>query len=135
MIRLNTALVLLPISIACAAGTASDRTPASESTDASTTASASREEIEVWIVLSEPALSSLPRDAESQRAELRRRILEEQDRVMRRLAELGAVESARTQQTRNAIAVTLPAAAIESVKKIDGVTAVKTVSHRNRVGR
>ncbi len=53
---------------------------------------------------------------------------------MRRLAEFGAVESARTQQTRTAIAVALPAA-IESVKKIDGATAVKTVSHRNRVGR
>jgi len=90
--------------------------------------------VEVWVVLSEPALASLPRDAANERAELRRRIERQQDDIMAQLAALGAVESARVQQVRNAIAVRLPTAAIESAKKIKGVTGVHAISHRNRIG-
>ena len=93
----------------------------------------SPETVEVWVVLSEPALASLPRDATNQRAELRRRIERQQDDIMTQLAALGAVESARVQQVRNAIAVKLPPAAIESAKKIKGVLSVQTISHRNRI--
>ena len=89
--------------------------------------------VEVWVVLSEPALATMPRDANEQRNALHRRILQQQDDVMAQLAALGAVEIARVRQTRNAIAVGLPPAAIESAKKIDGVTAVHRVSHRNRI--
>ena len=89
--------------------------------------------VEVWVVLSEPALASLPRDAANERAELRRRIERQQDDIMAQLAALGAVESARVQLVRNAIAVRLPPAAIERVKKINGVTGVHAVSHRNRI--
>ncbi|MGH8235864.1 MAG: hypothetical protein ACREXP_02440 [Steroidobacteraceae bacterium] len=90
--------------------------------------------VEVWVVLSEPALASLPRDAAaSERAELRRRIERQQDDIMAQLAALGAVESARIQNVRNAIAVRLPPAAIESAKKIQGVTGVHAISHRNRI--
>jgi hypothetical protein len=37
------------------------------------------------------------------------------------------------QGLRNAIAVKLPPAAIDSAKKIKGVIGVHTISHRNRV--
>ena len=90
--------------------------------------------IEVWVVLSEPALASLPRDAApGARTELRQRIKRQQDDIMKQLAALGAVESARVQAVRNAIAVTLPPDAIESAKKISGVISVHTISHRNRI--
>ena len=92
------------------------------------------ETVEVWVVLSEPALASLPRDAANERAELRRRIERQQDDIMAQLAALGAVESARVQVVRNAIAVRLPPAAIESAKKIKGVIGVHAISHRNRIG-
>jgi hypothetical protein len=91
--------------------------------------------VEVWIVLSEPALASLPRDATAdERAELLRRIQRQQDDIMKQLAALGAVESARVQRVRNAIAVRLPPAAIDSAKKITGVISVQAISHRNRIG-
>jgi hypothetical protein len=89
--------------------------------------------VEVWVMLSEPALASLPRDATKERADLRRRIERQQDDIMKQLAALGAVESARVQVVRNAIAVRLPPAAIESAKKIKGVTGVHAISHRNRI--
>ncbi len=90
--------------------------------------------VEVWVVLSEPALATLPRDANEQRNAHRQRVVRQQDDVMAQLAALGAVEIARVQRARNAIAVRIPPAAIEAAKKIDGVTAVRRVSHRNRIG-
>lgn len=90
--------------------------------------------VEVWVVLSEPALVTLPREATEQRTALRRRIVRQQDLVMAQLAALGAIESARVQQVRNAIAVQLPPAAIDEAKKIEGVVGVHPVSHRNRIG-
>jgi hypothetical protein len=90
--------------------------------------------VEVWVVLSEPALASLPRDAAAnERDELLRRIRRQQDDIMTQLAALGAVESARVQRVRNAIAVRLPPVAIESAKKIPGVIGVHAISHRNRI--
>lgn len=90
--------------------------------------------VEVWVVLSEPALATLPRDANEQRSALRQRVVRQQDDVMAQLAALGAVEIARVQWARNAIAVRISPAAIDSAKKISGVTAVHAVSHRNRIG-
>lgn len=90
--------------------------------------------VEVWVVLSEPALATLPREATEQRTALRRRIVLQQDAVMAQLVALGAIEAARLQQVRNAIAVRLPPAAIEKAKKIEGVVGIHAVSHRNRVG-
>jgi hypothetical protein len=90
--------------------------------------------VEVWVVLSEPALVSLPRDAgANERAELLRRIERQQDDIMKQLAALGAVESARVQRVRNAIAIRIPPAAIDGAKKIDGVIGVHAISHRNRI--
>lgn len=105
------------------------------STQAADASMASHDWVEVWVVLSEPALATLPRDAIEQRAALRKRILKQQDEVMVHLAALGAIESARVQQVRNAIAVRLSPAAVEGAKKIDGVIAVRRVSERNRIGK
>ena len=90
--------------------------------------------VDVWVVLSEPALATLPREATEQRAALRQRIVLQQDAVMAQLLVLGAIESARVQHVRNAIAVQLPPPAIEKAKKIEGVVGVRAVSHRNRIG-
>jgi hypothetical protein len=120
------AMVVWVVSLACAALLLLPHSPhAADESESSL--------IEVWVVLSEPALVTLPRDAAEQRSALRTRILAQQNAVMTQLAALGAIESARVQQVRNAIAVRLPAAAIESAKKIDGVTAIHPVSHRNRI--
>jgi hypothetical protein len=89
--------------------------------------------VEVWVVLSEPALASLPPDAKEERAALRERVVKQQNVVMTQLAALGATESGRIQHTSTAIAVSVPAALIESVKKIDGVIAVRLVNQRNQV--
>lgn len=89
--------------------------------------------VEVWIVLSEPALATLPREATERRTALRRRIVVQQNDVMAQLQALGAIESARVQLVRNAIAVRLPPAAIERAKNIEGVVGVRAVSHRNRI--
>ena len=90
--------------------------------------------VEVWVVLSEPALATLPRDATEQRTALRQRIVLQQNAVMAQLVALGAIETARVQRARNAIAVRLPAAAIDAAGKIEGVIGVHAVSHRNRIG-
>jgi len=89
--------------------------------------------VEVWVVLSEPPLASLPPDAKKERVALRERVVRQQDVVMTQLAALGATETGRIQHTSNAIAVSLPAALIESVKKIDGVIAVRLPGHRNQI--
>jgi hypothetical protein len=109
--------------------------PASRSLDTAAPAKSRDDLVEVWVVLSEPALATLPVDATSQRAALQQRIVQQQDRVMARLVELGATESGRIQQVSNAIAVRVPVAAIESIKSIEGVTSVYEVSSRNRVQR
>jgi hypothetical protein len=91
--------------------------------------------VEVWVVLSEPALASLPRDAKEARAALRERIFTQQNNVLAQLVALGATQSGTIQHTENAVAIRLPAAAIEGVKKIDGVIGVRPVSERNRIDR
>jgi hypothetical protein len=93
-----------------------------------------RDLVEVWVVLSEPALATLPVDATEERARLQQRIAKQQDQVMSQLTALGATESGRIQQVSNAIAVRMPTEALPSVKKIDGVTTVYPVSSRNRIG-
>jgi hypothetical protein len=89
--------------------------------------------VEVWVVLSEPALAKLPRDANKERNAARQRIQRQQDDVMAQLAALGAVEDARVQHSRNALAVRLPPAAIDRASKIAGVISIRRVTHRNRI--
>jgi hypothetical protein len=90
--------------------------------------------VEVWVDLSEPALATLPRDQVAARAAQLQRITEEQDRVMMQLHRLGAVERARLRTVRNALAVTLPTAALDQARAIVGVQRVQAVQHRNRAG-
>jgi hypothetical protein len=89
--------------------------------------------VEVWVVLSEPALATVPRDANEQRNALRLRLAQQQDDVIAQLAALGAVETARVQYARNAIAVRIPSDAIDRARKIQGVIAIHPVTHRNRI--
>jgi hypothetical protein len=89
--------------------------------------------VEVWVDLSEPELASLPRDALDQRVALRQRIEQQQDDVMQHLRLLGAVEQARVQQVRNALAVRLPSGALAQARAIPGVRAVRIVRHRNQI--
>ncbi len=88
--------------------------------------------VTVWVDLDLPELASLPREQRAERAALRANILAQQDAVMARLRELGATEEARVQQVRNALAVRLPGAAIETARRIPGVRGVRTVRHIRR---
>ncbi len=88
--------------------------------------------VTVWVDLDLPELASLPREQRAERAALRANVLAQQDAVMARLRELGATEEARVQQVRNALAVRLPGAAIETARHIPGVRGVRTVRHVRR---
>jgi hypothetical protein len=79
----------------------------------------------VWIELEAPPLSSLHGASKAVREELRRRIGDQQDAVMRRLKPLGAEEQSRTQVLRNALAVRIPLKNIEAARQIAGVRSVK----------
>jgi hypothetical protein len=124
-IKLNAVLAALALAASACAG--------DESESMSSPLVVSNQVVEVWVVLSEPALASLPRDAKEERAALRERILMQQNNVVAQLVALGATLSGRIQHTENAVAIRLPAAAIESVRKIDGVIDVRPVSDRNRI--
>ena len=77
-------------------------------------------------------MASLPLGRRTERAALRLKILAQQDAVMERLRELGAIEQARVQQVRNALAVRLPGAQMEAARKIAGVRAVSLVRDIDR---
>jgi hypothetical protein len=90
-------------------------------------------ELEVWIDLSVPPLSTQPAQNRAARAALRARIEKQQEEVMSQLAALGAKESARVIEVRNAIAVRIPAAAIAEARTLSGVVKVREVKHRQRM--
>lgn len=89
-------------------------------------------EVEVWVDLSVPALSSLPRANREQRSVLRARIERQQNEVMRQLAALGAREEARVLEVRNALAVRIPASALQEARALAGVLRVREVTHIKR---
>jgi hypothetical protein len=89
-------------------------------------------EVEVWIDLSLPALSTLPGDQHEARATLRTRIEKQQDAVMAQLTALGAKEEARILHVRNSLAVRMPASALDEVRRIQGVVNVRKVRHIQR---
>jgi hypothetical protein len=88
--------------------------------------------VEVWIDLTLPPTASLPRADHDGRAALHRCIVAQQDEVMAQLAQLGAVETARVQHARNALAVRIPATALDQARAIPGVRAVRVVRHLQR---
>lgn len=84
--------------------------------------------VEVWVGLSLPELARVPA---AQRRHARQLIERQQDEVMQQLHALGAIEQARVQVVRNALAVRLPASALPQARAIDGVSAVTPVRHRD----
>jgi hypothetical protein len=94
--------------------------------------SEAQREVEVWIDLSVPALSSAARDKPEAREALRARIEEQQDAVMSQLKLLGAKEQARILHVRNSLAVRMPASALDQVRDIRGVVNVRKVRHIQR---
>jgi hypothetical protein len=91
------------------------------------------EEVEVWVDLSVPPLSTEPVENREARAALRARIEKQQDEVMSQLAALGAKESARVTEVRNAIAVRIRPSAIPHARTLPGVVKVRAVKHRQRM--
>ncbi len=92
-----------------------------------------QEELEVWIDLSVPPLSTLSGANLEARDALRTRITKQQDEVMSHLAPLGAEELARVVQVRNAIAVRIPSSQLTQARAIPGVVKVRVVKHRKRM--
>lgn len=88
--------------------------------------------VEVWVDLTLPPTASVPRTDRAERAALLRRIVEQQNEVMAKLAKLGAVEVARVQHSRNALAVRIPAGSLDRAREIPGVRAVSLVRHPHR---
>jgi hypothetical protein len=88
--------------------------------------------VSVWVDLDVPELASVPRERRAERETLRLRIGAQQDAVMVRLRELGAIEQARVQLVRNALAVRLPGAQLDAARHIPGVRAVRMVRHVDR---
>lgn len=91
---------------------------------------AATDRVDVWVQLTQPSLSSLPpgADRDAQRA----RIDAEQAEVMAALRALGAVELARVQVVRNALAVQLPRAQIDAARRLPGVRSIGPVRHIQR---
>ena len=88
--------------------------------------------VSVWVDLDLPELATTPRDQPAEREALRLRIHTQQQAVMDRLLELGAVEQGRVQLVRNALAVRLPGAQMAAARAIPGVRAVRPVRHVER---
>jgi hypothetical protein len=115
-------------------GAASSESPPQGSCS-STARSAARaeEELEVWIDLRVPSLSTQSPQNRDARAALRARIEKQQDEVMSQLAALGAKETARVIQVRNSIAVRIRASALTQARALPGVIKVRAVKHRQRM--
>jgi hypothetical protein len=91
------------------------------------------DEQEVWVDLSVPPLSTQPEQNREARGALRARIEKQQNDVMSQLAALGAKETARVIEVRNAIAVRIPSSAIADARALPGVVKVRAVKHRQQM--
>lgn len=92
-------------------------------------AQSGEEQLEVWVDLSEPPLSSRgERDQHGQRE----KIQTQQDQIASALRELGATELARVSIVRNALAICLPSRALDDVRRLQGVVKVRPVKHRQK---
>ena len=127
-------LVLVPMLLLCAFASpqALASGPAPASTPGSPSALGSAGWVMVWVDLALPEMASLPGEQKAERQALRARIIAQQNEVMARLRELGAVEEARVQQVRNALAVRLPGAQLDAARAIPGVRGVRRVRHVER---
>lgn len=89
--------------------------------------------VEVWIDLAMPVLVPSPLAPASSRSAYRRAVQTLQTTLSEQLRALGATELARVQLVRNAIAVELPASAVDAARLLPGVLRVRPVTHRNRI--
>ena len=78
-------------------------------------------EVDVWIDLSVPALSTLPRDEQEACDRLRANIEAQHDKVIAQLASLGAKEQARILHVRNSLAVRMRASAFAQARAIQAL--------------
>ena len=83
--------------------------------------------VERWVDLTEP----LPADADTAAEASRRRarVEQQQRKIGKTLAALGAVELARIRHARNAIAVRLPASALDAVRALPGVRRLRPLQN------
>lgn len=91
--------------------------------------------VDVWIELSEPALSTLPPGPQPGRAELDERIRRQQDAVAAQLRELGGRELGRIKSLRNAVAFALPEDQLDAARRLPGVVALRRAQDVPRNGR
>jgi len=84
------------------------------------------EQVEVWVVLSEPPVAG------SQTAGQLERVKRQQERVMAELRALGATELARVALANNALAVTIDSSKLPEAKRISGVRSVSRVRNIER---
>lgn len=85
-----------------------------------------------WVELSEPPVGAAT--PPGGRAPDRERVLRQQDAVMARLADLGAIELGRVAVLRNALAVRMPASAAQAARDLAGVTAVRVTRDMRQWG-
>jgi hypothetical protein len=119
--------------LASHAGASSESPPQGSCSSTARPATRAEEELEVWIDLSVPSLSTQSAQNRDARAALRARIEKQQDEVMSQLTALGATESARVIEVRNSIAVRIRASALTQARALPGVIKVRAVKHRQRM--
>jgi hypothetical protein len=115
------------------AAASSDSPPPGSCASTSRPATRAAEELEVWVDLSVPSLSTQSAQNREARAALRARIEKQQDEVMSQLTTLGAKESARIVEVRNSIAVRIRPSALTQARSLPGVIKVRAVKHRQRM--
>lgn len=119
--------------LASHAAASSESPPQGSCASTSRPATRAQEELEVWVDLSVPPLSTQSAQNREARAALRARIERQQDEVMSQLTALGATESARVIEVRNSIAVRIPSSALTRARTLPGVIKVRAVKHRQRM--
>jgi hypothetical protein len=90
------------------------------------TAAFGGEQVEVWVVLSEPPVAGSPTAGQLERVQ------RQQDQVMAELRALGATEVARVALANNALAITIDSSKLPEAKRISGVRSVSRVRNIER---
>lgn len=88
---------------------------------------------EVWVDLAMPGLAAVPMPRASMRSAYRHALEANQTALSGQLRALGATELARVHLFRSAIAVELPATAVDEVRKLPGVLQVRPITHLHRI--
>lgn len=86
--------------------------------------------VQVWVDLAMPAMAAVALPSPSMRSAYRHALEGQQSTLAEQMRALGGIELARVRLVRNAIAVELPTAAVDEVRKLPGVLRVRPVTHR-----